>query len=150
MQGSKVWALEGLCDELSGWAWNKLDNTVRKTRLFKNFHKEVVAVDCHWRGLPDADVAHEDRGRHEVSTNCGEVERRYGEDKALKGSVLGSVPDCGRVFGRLRGVELLGVEAVEAPKVNELAGRINFCLPWVLALYISVVRNCSSTKEFKY
>jgi hypothetical protein len=77
---------------------------------------------------------HEGRGRAQVATDRGKVERGDGEDESFQGPVLETVPDAGSVLWRLRGVNLRSIGAVEAPEVAQLGGSVNLCLPNVLSL----------------
>ena len=79
------------------------------------------------RRLPDHGVAHQRRRGRQVAGDRGEVERGDRVDEALERAVLDPVPDAGG-GDRLIGQDLPGERDVEAPEVDQLAGRVDLGL----------------------
>lgn len=95
---------------------------------------QVVGVDRGGGRLPDTNVADDGGCEDQVSTNGGEVEGRHGQHESLERSELGSVPDSGRVGGRLLGVEFLDVLYAKSEEIRQLGRGIDLGLPRVLSL----------------
>ncbi len=112
---------------LGGVAGHEVDDARREAGRLEDLH-DVVRAQHRTRGrLPDDGAAHE-RGRaRQVAADGGEVERRDRVDEAFEAAVVGLIPD--RVAARrLLVVELLREADVEAPEVDQLAGRIDLRL----------------------
>ena len=93
----------------------------------RHTHHVVRAQHRARRRLPDRHAAHEHGRRGQVAADRREVERRDRVDEPLERPVLELVPDAGAV-DRLLAVELLRVADVEAPEVDQLAGRVDLRL----------------------
>ncbi len=108
-------------------AVDEVDDPVGEPGLLEDPHR-VVRGQHRGRGrLPENGVAHE-RGRAgEVAADRREVERRDGEDEALERPVLHPVPDAG-ARDRLLLVHPRHERGVEAPEVDQLAGRVDLGL----------------------
>src|SRR5680860_837391 len=86
------------------------------------------------RGLPHHRVAHQGRGGRQVAPDRGEVERGDRVHEALERPVVGAVPDALAVGHRLLGEDLAAEVHVEAPEVDQLAGRVDLRLDRGLGL----------------
>ena len=115
-------------------AGQHVDDARRHAGLLEQLHGQVRGELLGRRRLPEHRVAHQ-RGRgRQVAGDRGEVERRDRVDEALERAVVGAVPDAGAVRDRLVGEDLLGVVDVEAPEVDQLAGRVDLGLEGRLRL----------------
>ena len=111
-----------------------VDHARRQPGLLEQLHGQRRGELLGRRGLPDDRVAHQGRRGRQVAGDRGEVERRDRVDEALERAVVGAVPDAGAVGDRLLGEDLPGVVDVEAPEVDELAGRVDLGLEGGLRL----------------
>ena len=96
--------------------------------LLEEVHRQRRGELLGRRRLPHDGVAHQRRRGRQVAGDRGEVERRDRVDEALERAVVGAVPHARAVGDRLLGVDLLGVVDVEAPEVDQLAGRVDLGL----------------------
>ena len=85
------------------------------------------------RRLPDDRVAHQRRRGGEVAADGGEVEGRDRVDEALEAAIVALVPHRGG-RDRLLGHQVGGERDVEAPEVDQLAGRVDLRLEHRLRL----------------
>ncbi len=120
-------AVEDQRRQLAARAGDEVDDAGRQARLFQHQVGVVGRQELGLGRLPQDGVAHQRRRRGQVAADRGEVERREGEDEALERAQLEHVPGAGRA-GWLLGVQALGVGRVEAPEVDQLAGRVNLGL----------------------
>ena len=120
--------------DLEPVAGEHVDHARRHPGLLEQLHREVRGELLGRRRLPDHRVAHQRRSRGQVAGDRGEVERRDRVDEALERPVVGAVPDARAVGDRLLGHDLPGVVHVEAPEVDQLAGRVDLGLPHRLGL----------------
>ena len=127
MDAREVAVREHLFADRPGPSRHHVDDAVGQTRLPQHFHQEVADQQRLRGRLPDHHVAHECRRGRQVARNRGEVEGRHGEHEPLQGAVLQSVPGRG-VTDRLLRQQLVAKMHVEAPEVDQLAGRVNFGL----------------------
>ena len=114
-------------------ARHEVDDAGRQARGLEQLHHVVAAQHRRLRRLPDHGVAHQRRRAGQVAADGREVERAHGVDEALERAVVGLVPDA-LLADRLLAVEVLGVGAVEAEEVDQLARRVDLGLVRRLAL----------------
>lgn len=88
VETSKLLVINTLLDNLRGVSRDELNDGGRKAGLEEDLVDNVVGVGGHRRGLPDTDVADNDGGANEVTTDSSEVEGSYGKDETLERSVL--------------------------------------------------------------
>jgi hypothetical protein len=134
VEGSKLLVLKDNLGDVDGVTRDELDNVLGETSLNQDLVDEPVGGNGEVTGLPDNDVTEKSRGARQVTGNGSEVEGADSVDETLKGTVLETVPDTGRVVLRLDAVELLSIVDVEAEEVSQLSGGIDLSLPSVLAL----------------
>jgi len=134
VEGSELPVLENNLGDVDGVTRDELDNVLGETSLDQDLVDEPVGGNGEVTGLPDNNVTEESRGTGQVTSNGSEVEGADSVDETLKGTVLETVPDTGRVVLRLDAVELLSVVDVEAEEVSQFSSSIDLSLPSVLAL----------------
>lgn len=88
VETSKLLVINTLLDNLRGVSRDELNNGRRKTGLKEDLMNNVIGVGGHRRGLPDTDVADNDRSANEVTTDSSEVEGGDGKDETFERSVL--------------------------------------------------------------
>ena len=112
---------------------HEVDDAGRHPGFREQLHQHLGRIYLRIGWLPDHYVAHHGHGRGQIAGNGGEVERREGKHEAFERAVLQPVPHAGRRL-RLLPVNLLHIPHVEAEKVNQLAGGVDFSLERILAL----------------
>ena len=108
-------------------AEDEVDHAGREACLLEELHQEVRGERRGGCGLPEDRVPHERGARREVAGDGREVEGRDCEDEALERAVVELVARSVR-RERLLGVDALREGDVEAPEVDQLAGRVDLRL----------------------
>ena len=114
-------------------ARKEVDDARRESRFLEKLHQEPCRVHRRRRGLPHDRVAHQRGSRRKIARDRREVERRHGEDEPLERPVFEGVPHARR-RNRLLRIDLAHEVHVEAEKIDQLAGRVDFGLMAGLAL----------------
>ncbi len=120
-------------DTMPGVAGDEVDDPRRQARRFQQPLHVVRARDGAGGRLPQHHVAHQGGGGGEVAADGGEVEGCHRVDEAFERSVVHLVPHA-VVGDRLLLVQLLRVEGVVAPEVDQLTGGIDLGLERGLGL----------------
>ena len=133
VETSEFAVLEDCLGDLGGVTGDELDDILGKTSFLEDLVDDGAGVDVVLRRLPQDNVS-ENRGRNQVTTDGGEVERRNGVDESLERSVVNARPDAVCTTLRLFAHDLGGVVTRQSEEIGQLSSSVNFALPNVLAL----------------
>ena len=135
---------------------HQVDDAVGNSSFLENFHQHLGGIDLRIGRFPYDGIAHHGCRSRQIARNGGKIEGGQRKHKAFKWALLESVPYAWPGNRRLLGVDFAKVLYVEAQKVDELTGSIDFGLKGIFGLPqhgggidFSSVRSCKEVGCFQ-